>query len=177
MVRTWNSSRRASTFASGLAYWQMMRAVQGWEKKTLEAQETSVVAARGARSFWPSEHVIVCGLLSGLIGAALSKAAGRYGDLRNGSKSAKRALRSQLISGFPGPDLFDHFAHSGHRLLTPPYRRWLFAVSIRSRRHSHHRISILFLFRQHRPDFPGHLVRQGDRHQHPRFPRQHPSQP
>jgi len=27
---------------------------------------------------------------------------------------------SQQPAGFPNPDLFDHFAHSGHRLLTPP---------------------------------------------------------
>jgi hypothetical protein len=29
-------------------------------------------------------------------------------------------LRSKGQPGFPDPDLFDHFAHSGHRLLTPP---------------------------------------------------------
>ncbi|WP_415644329.1 hypothetical protein [Sphingomonas antarctica] len=28
--------------------------------------------------------------------------------------------RSKQIAGFPDPDLFDHFAHSGRRLLTPP---------------------------------------------------------
>jgi hypothetical protein len=27
---------------------------------------------------------------------------------------------SQQPAGFPNPDLFDHFAHSGHRLLTLP---------------------------------------------------------
>jgi hypothetical protein len=27
--------------------------------------------------------------------------------------------RSKQIAGFPGPDLFDHFAHSGRRLLPP----------------------------------------------------------
>ena len=27
---------------------------------------------------------------------------------------------SMPLSGFPDPDLFDHFAHSGRRLLTPP---------------------------------------------------------
>jgi hypothetical protein len=25
---------------------------------------------------------------------------------------------SEPLAGFPDPDLFDHFAHSGHRLLT-----------------------------------------------------------
>ena len=34
-------------------------------------------------------------------------------------------LQSELIgsecpTGFPDPDLFDHFAHAGRRLLTPP---------------------------------------------------------
>lgn len=29
-------------------------------------------------------------------------------------------LRSRLLTGFPDPDLIDHFAHSGRRLLTPP---------------------------------------------------------
>ena len=53
--------------------------------------------------------------------AALSEAAGRYGDLRIGSKkSVMRALGSQPGTGFPNPDLFDRCAHPGRRLLTPP---------------------------------------------------------
>ena len=28
--------------------------------------------------------------------------------------------RSRLLTGFPDPDLFDRFAYSGRRLLTPP---------------------------------------------------------
>jgi hypothetical protein len=28
---------------------------------------------------------------------------------------------SRVLTGFPNPDLFDHFAHSGRRLLSPPY--------------------------------------------------------
>ena len=28
---------------------------------------------------------------------------------------------SKTRTGFPNPDLFDHFAHSGLRLLTPPF--------------------------------------------------------
>jgi len=28
-------------------------------------------------------------------------------------------LRPDVRTGFPNPDLFDHFAHSGHRLFTP----------------------------------------------------------
>src|SRR3546814_15920738 len=56
------------------------------------------------------------------LNAAFSEAAGRYGDLRIRSKSFNRAQRSRHFTGFPDPDLFDHFAHSGRRLLTPPLR-------------------------------------------------------
>ena len=52
--------------------------------------------------------------------AAFSEAAGRYGDQRIRSISRKRARCSEKLTGFPHPDLFDHFAHSGHRLLTLP---------------------------------------------------------
>ncbi len=52
--------------------------------------------------------------------AVFSKAAGRYGYQRIRSKSHKRARCSERSTGFPHPDLFDHFAHSGHRLLTLP---------------------------------------------------------
>ena len=52
--------------------------------------------------------------------AALSRAAGRHGDQRIGSKSEYRALCSQTFTGFPDPDLFDRCAHSGLRLLTLP---------------------------------------------------------
>ena len=49
----------------------------------------------------------------------LSEAAGRYGDLRDRSKSDDRALiGSRASTGFPAPDLFDHFAHAIRRLLT-----------------------------------------------------------
>src|SRR3546814_15204317 len=54
------------------------------------------------------------------LNAAFSEAAGRYGDLRIRSKSFNRAQRSRHFTGFTDPDLFDHFAHSGRRLLTPP---------------------------------------------------------
>ena len=54
--------------------------------------------------------------------AAFSEATGRYGDQRIGSKSLRRARGSEPKTGFPNPDLFDHFAHSGHRLLTPSFR-------------------------------------------------------
>src|SRR3546814_14164080 len=54
------------------------------------------------------------------LNAAFSEAAGRYGDLRIRPKSFNRAQRSRHFTGFPDPDLFAHFAHSGRRLLTPP---------------------------------------------------------
>ena len=56
------------------------------------------------------------------LSAAFSEAAGRYGDQRIGSKSHRRARGSEPKTGFPNPDLFDHVAHSGHRLLTPSFR-------------------------------------------------------
>ena len=62
------------------------------------------------------------------LSTALSEAAGRYGDLRIGSKSAKRTLRPQLISGFPGPDLFDRapiqVIDFSRLLASPGYLRW-----------------------------------------------------
>ena len=51
--------------------------------------------------------------------AALIEAAGRYGDQRIRSKSLQRAYCTEYCPGFPNPDLFDHCAHSGRRLLTP----------------------------------------------------------
>ena len=51
---------------------------------------------------------------------ALLKAAVRDGDQRIGPKSVERALSSQAPTRFPDPDLFDRFAHLGHRLLTLP---------------------------------------------------------
>ena len=54
--------------------------------------------------------------------AAFSEATGRYGDQRIGSKSLRRTRGSEPKTGFPNPDLVDHFAHSGHRLLTPIFR-------------------------------------------------------
>lgn len=62
----------------------------------------------------PSHPISFCGI---------SEAAGRDGDLRMRSKSRYRARSSSYNAGFPNPDLFDRFAHSGRRLLTlPSYR-------------------------------------------------------
>jgi len=52
--------------------------------------------------------------------AAFSEAAGRDGDQRIGPNLISELYRSQAVAGFPNPDLFDHCAHSGRRLLTPP---------------------------------------------------------
>ncbi len=57
--------------------------------------------------------------------ATFPEAAGRYGDQRVRSKSNLRAFCSQRLTGFPDPDLFDHFAHSCHRLLTLSWPRSL----------------------------------------------------
>ena len=63
--------------------------------------------------------------------AAFPKAAGRDGDQRIRSKSRMRAHCTKLVSGFPNPDPFDLFAHSGHLLLTLPF------VPTRVRPHDH----------------------------------------
>ena len=39
------------------------------------------------------------------------------------------------------------------------------------------RVSVIFVSREHGPDHPGHLVCQGDRNQHARFPCDHARQP
>jgi len=41
------------------------------------------------------------------------------------------ALRSGPEAGFPDPDLVDHFAHSGRRLLTPTYPGSMSGLAIR----------------------------------------------
>jgi len=53
--------------------------------------------------------------------AAHPEAAGRYSDLRIGSKYVFRARCPEKITGLSNPDLFDHLAHSGRRLLTLPF--------------------------------------------------------
>jgi len=65
--------------------------------------------------------------------AAFSEAAGRDGDQRIRSKSRERALCTETLSGFPNPDLFDHFAHSGLLLLTLPLAP---SLSVRQEHHA-----------------------------------------
>src|SRR6056297_3257290 len=109
----------------------------------------------------------------------LSKAAGRYGDLRVRSKSDDRALiGSRASTGFPAPDLFDHFAHAIRRLLTlpftsfdPPYGCPLSPSGSRSW------ILIIFVVFHHCPYRSGHLVRQSNSDQHFWFPNKHASEP
>ena len=50
----------------------------------------------------------------------VSQAAGGYGDPRIRSRTDSRVRSSGLLTGFPDPDLFDHFAYSGRRLLPRP---------------------------------------------------------
>lgn len=94
--------------------------------------------------------------------AAVPYAAGRYGDARIMSKSAKRAcVGSQLDSGFPDPDLIDH-CPAVHAFLTFPTCRSQVRCCI-SRRHRR-RIPVVLLFRQHGSDATRHLVGQRDCH-------------
>ncbi|XHY19272.1 hypothetical protein SuNHUV7_40880 (plasmid) [Pseudoseohaeicola sp. NH-UV-7] len=69
-------------------------------------------------------------------------------------------LSSNDCPGFSGPDLIDHFAHSGRRLLTPLYRLQAVTFRIVSRNGSPCRISVILLLCQHGPDCPRHLVGQ-----------------
>lgn len=73
---------------------------------------TSMVAARDARRFWSKSASDRVRSSVRPLNAASSEAADRYGDLRMRSKSH--------WTGFSDPDLFDHFAHPGRRLLTLP---------------------------------------------------------
>ena len=83
----------------------------------------------------------------------MTEAAGRYGDLRIRSKLNRRALCSRHSPGFPDPDLFKHFAHSGRRLLTPHFiwRQGDFAAC-RSCCHGLRRISTILVLCHQRPD-------------------------
>ena len=65
-------------------------------------------------------------------------------------------LRSEVRTGFPDPDLFDLFAHSGHRLLTPPSP--MQCAQLDSCCCGLRRISIVLTLRNHGPDRSRHLV-------------------
>src|SRR3954466_13334526 len=65
------------------------------------------------------DHVIGCGHVSGLQ-MRPDMAAGRYGDMRTGRKSLKRASSSLAFVAFPGPDLTDHLTLPFIDLLTRP---------------------------------------------------------
>ena len=108
----------------------------------------------------------------------LSGAAGRYGDLRNRSKSSTRALRLEGSDWFSGSRSVRSFCPCGlspsHTFFTG-FGPWHSAQMSRS--HGPLRIPIFLASRQHGPDHAGHLVGQGDRHQDARLARQHPRQP
>ncbi len=88
---------------------------------------SSVVAAHGARAFFPFAPVIDCELLSGLWVQPFQKLLAGMVIRGSGPNLIAGLCRPHLGPGFPDPDLFDHFAHSGRRSLTPPApasRRW-----------------------------------------------------
>lgn len=77
-------------------------------------------------------------------------------------------------TGFPDPDLFDHFAHMGRRLShTSVTDAELPCATPLSCRGSLCRALIILAFCQHGPDRSGHFVRERDSHKHSRFPGQH----
>ncbi len=87
-------------------------------------------------------------------------------------------LRSRGQPGFPDPDLFDHFAHSGRRLLTPPVHRLqveLHCMTFILLRPAPDLYNLLSLSAWPRP--PRHFIGQGNRHQHFWFSFQHARQP
>jgi len=134
----------------------------------------SLVAARDARSFLillvrdrvRSSFRPRC--------AALSEAAGRYGDQRIRSKSVDRARRHVARGWFSRSrsvrSLRPFRSSTSH---TPSAPAMIIITCSSCRR----RIPVGFILRQHRPDLPGHLVGQCDCDQHLRFPCQHPLYP
>jgi len=77
--------------------------------------------------FAPFAHVIDCELLSGLWVQPCQKLLAGMVIRGSGPNLTAGLDRPQLVPGFPDPDLFDHYAHSGRRSLTPPVpasRRW-----------------------------------------------------
>lgn len=83
-------------------------------------QQISVVAARGARAFFPFVHAIDCKLLSGLWVQPCQKLLAGMAIRGSGPNLTAGLHSPQFVPGFPDPDLFDHSAHSGRRTLTPP---------------------------------------------------------
>jgi hypothetical protein len=65
-------------------------------------------------------RVIECELLSGLDVRHFQKPRAGMVICGSGPNLASELTSSKRHTGFPDPDLFDHFAHSGRRLLTLP---------------------------------------------------------
>ena len=64
--------------------------------------------------------MIECELLSGLKMRHFQKPRAGMVISGSGPNLYTELICSQGLTGFPNPDLFDHFAHSGRRLLTLP---------------------------------------------------------
>lgn len=92
-------------------------------------------------------------------------------DSRVGLKTSDRARSSPCDTDFPNPDLSDRF----HTRFS--FSR-IFEVVLPVPSACQKRFpSKLFVLRDHRPQHSGHLVRQGDGSQHPRFAGQETPQP
>lgn len=85
---------------------------------------------------------------------------------------------SKPLTGFPNPDLFDHFAHMGRRRShTSVTGAKLFRAAPLSCSSSLRRILIVLSLCQHGPERTRHLVCQCNSHEHSWLPHQHPEQP
>ena len=74
-----------------------------------------MVAAHGARAFFPFAHVIDCELLLFLWMQPCQKLLAGMVICGSGPNLTAGLDHPQFVPGFPDPDLFDHFAHSGRR--------------------------------------------------------------
>lgn len=112
------------------------------------------------------------------LGAAISEAAGRYGDPRIGSKSHRRALSPIACSWFSRSRSVRSFCPFGsslsHTSRTGIMPMDAFRPSCGA---SRCRISVILLLRQHCPDHTRHLVGERNRHEHLRLARAQPVDP
>ena len=111
------------------------------------------------------------------VDTAFTEAAGRYGDLRVGSKSESRALLLMIQGWFSRSRSFRSFSPFGS---SPSYtstfrHRLITALSSCSRRLR--RNAVVLMFCQQCPDRARHLVGQCDRDQHSGLSREHARQP